>query len=208
MFISRVEMPWDEVRNPYNLHRLIWRLFPGQEREPVSSDNSRRFGFLYRMEQWSTGRPARALVQSIQAPQSASGLAVLGIRAFDPQPVAGQALAFVLTANPIKSVVDEHIDAKPGKTSSHVRVPLLKEDEQRAWLRRKLAGAAELAEFTVIRHPPSYFRKGNRAGKLVTVSYEGALRVTDAEALRQLLMQGVGPAKAFGCGLLLVRQDR
>ena len=33
MFISRVEMSWNEVRNPYEIHRRLWRLFPDEVRE-------------------------------------------------------------------------------------------------------------------------------------------------------------------------------
>ena len=38
-----------------------------------------------------------------------------------------------------------------------------------------------------------------------TVDFSGRLQVVDAAALRQALYGGVGHAKAFGCGLLLLR---
>ncbi|MBS2965657.1 type I-E CRISPR-associated protein Cas6/Cse3/CasE [Actinocrinis puniceicyclus] len=44
-------------------------------------------------------------------------------------------------------------------------------------------------------------RTGPRVS-LVTATYEGRLRVTDADVLRERLLGGVGPAKAYGCGLL------
>jgi CRISPR system Cascade subunit CasE len=37
---------------------------------------------------------------------------------------------------------------------------------------------------------------------LVTATYEGRLRVTDVQMLRERLLSGIGPAKAYGCGLL------
>jgi CRISPR system Cascade subunit CasE len=37
---------------------------------------------------------------------------------------------------------------------------------------------------------------------LVTATYEGRLRVTDVQMLREKLLDGIGPAKAYGCGLL------
>ncbi len=40
MFISRVEIPWEGVRNPYNMHRRLWRMFPGEERETRSIENA------------------------------------------------------------------------------------------------------------------------------------------------------------------------
>ncbi|MFF2779438.1 type I-E CRISPR-associated protein Cas6/Cse3/CasE [Streptomyces sp. NPDC058052] len=48
------------------------------------------------------------------------------------------------------------------------------------------------------------FRK-NRSDRQVTLStatFEGRLRVTDPTALRAALLEGIGPAKSYGCGLL------
>ena len=220
MFLSRVELPWEAVRNPYDIHRHLWRLFPGEPCE-VRTDGARQ-GFLYRIETQGTGRSARLLLQSRQAPTYIEGVTLLASKPFDPAPVEGQRLAFVLTANPTKTVVDALSENKPDKLMRHqeklaqrpdkksrppsCRVPLIKEEDQRAWLARKLGMAAELEGIKILPHPPLYFRKGNRAGKLVTCTFEGVLRVTSAEALRAMLENGIGPAKAFGCGLLLVRR--
>lgn len=206
MYLSRVEIPWQLARNPYDVHRRLWSLFPGQPMEPRRDDGEERQGFLFRFEEQRPGRPVRTLVQSRIAPTTCPQLALLGSREIRPQPVTGQRLAFLLTANPIKTIIDAEKDAKPRKTSDKCRVPLIDEEEQRAWLARKLAVAAEIETATVLPHEPLHFRKGSRAGKLVTVTYEGLLRVRDAEALSRLLENGIGPAKAFGCGLLLVRR--
>lgn len=39
-----------------------------------------------------------------------------------------------------------------------------------------------------------------------TLDLEGTLAVNDPESFRKLLFTGIGPAKAFGCGLMLVRR--
>lgn len=206
MFLSRVEIPWEAARNPYNLHRQLWHLFPGEDRESRSSDDETRQGFLFRIEENSTGRPARLLVQSRRAPTRADGLLLVGTREINPCPSAGQRLSFVLTANPVKTIVDAQRDAKPGKQSEKCRVPLIKEEDQRQWLLRKLGEAGEIEAVSVLPHAPLYFRKGNRGGKLVTATFEGELRVSNPDRLTTLLENGIGPAKAFGCGLLLVRR--
>lgn len=206
MFLSRVELPWDAVRNPYDIHRNLWRLFPGEARETRASGDEARQGFLFRIEAQNTGRPARLLVQSRSAPAPAEGLNLLGSKAFSPAPSNGQRLAFVLTANPVKTITDAQRESKPGKQSEKCRVPLITEEDQRHWLARKLADVAELESVELLPHAPLYFRKGSRAGKLATCTFEGVLRVTAAESLARLLENGVGPAKAFGCGLLLVRR--
>ncbi|MFE5595468.1 type I-E CRISPR-associated protein Cas6/Cse3/CasE [Streptomyces sp. NPDC056549] len=48
------------------------------------------------------------------------------------------------------------------------------------------------------------FRKGrsDRQVILSTATFEGRLRVTDPTALRAALLEGIGPAKSYGCGLL------
>ena len=206
MFISRVEIPWDAVRNPYEIHRRLWRLFPGAERETRGGSEDARQGFLFRVEEQSTGRPTRVLVQSRIAPTRAEGTDLIGSREFQPAPRTGQRLAFVLTANPVKTIVDAQLETKPGKQSAKCRVPLINEAALRAWLARKLADAAELESVDILAHSPLYFRKGQRGGKLATCTFEGIAQVSSPEKLTLLLEDGIGPAKAFGCGLLLVRR--
>ncbi|ROH84512.1 type I-E CRISPR-associated protein Cas6/Cse3/CasE [Pseudomethylobacillus aquaticus] len=206
MFISRVEIPWEAARNPYEIHRQVWRLFPGEERETRSNGEEARQGFLFRIEDQSTGRPARLLVQSRQAPVRDDGLQLLASREIQPAPTAGQRLAFVLTANPVKTITDTYRDTKPGKQSEKCRVPLIKEDAQRDWLVRKLGTIAMLESVNILPHPPLYFRKGKHIGKLVTCTFEGVIRVDNPKGLTRLLENGIGTAKAFGCGLFLVRR--
>lgn len=206
MFISRIEIPWDDARNPYDLHRRIWELFPGEEQEARAGWDEARQGFLFRVEHYATGRPVRVLVQSRRAPEPAAGIVLLGSRTFNPQPEVGQQLAFILTANPVKTIDDAERESKPGKRSAKARVPLLKDEARREWLGRKLAGAATVESVAILDMAPVYFRKGGRAGKIVPIAYEGLLRVEEGGRLRHLLQSGVGPAKAFGCGLLLVRR--
>lgn len=206
MFLSRVEIPWEFARNAYNLHRQLWKLFPGEEREARKSNDDVRQGFLFRVEENPTGRPARLLVQSRRTPEVALGVVILGTREIHPRPVAGQRLAFLLTANPVKTIADAQREAKPDKKSEKCRVPLIKEEDQREWVARKFASVGEIETANVMPHAPIYFRKGNRGGKLATVTFDGVLRVSDPIRLAEFLENGVGPAKAFGCGLLLVRR--
>ncbi|WP_295392205.1 type I-E CRISPR-associated protein Cas6/Cse3/CasE [uncultured Thiodictyon sp.] len=206
MILSRAEIPWAAARDPYQHHRVLWRLFPDEPREPRQGEAEPRHGFLFRVEDNRPGRPARILVQSKRPPSPAAGVTLIASREVQPQPSTGQHLAFLLTANPVKTIKDTQAEQKPGKTSETCRVPLVKEDEQRAWLARKLEGAAQLETVTLLPHQPLFFRRGNRAGKLSTLSFEGVLCVQDPERLLGLLENGIGPAKAFGCGLLLVRR--
>jgi CRISPR system Cascade subunit CasE len=51
----------------------------------------------------------------------------------------------------------------------------------------------------------SLHRKGKTAG-FSSVDFEGEIEVIDAELLSKGLFDGIGPAKGFGCGLMLVRR--
>lgn len=47
--------------------------------------------------------------------------------------------------------------------------------------------------------------KGRQAG-FSSVDYDGFLTVTDADLFQKILGMGLGPSKAFGCGLMLIRR--
>jgi CRISPR system Cascade subunit CasE len=214
MFLSRVELDWSQARNPYNMHRAVWTLFPGQERESRNRKDEERAGFLFRVEDSSAGKPARLLVQSRITPQlPGNGIRVIDSREFNPQPSAGQQLAFLLTANPVKTIVDENGRQNGKGEPKKCRVPLLTEEQQLEWLDRQLTSGARLVRADTQSHPPLFFhRKGkggndkNHNGKLQAVTYQGEIEVTDPSALLKLMHDGIGPAKAFGCGLMLVRR--
>ncbi|WP_407560051.1 type I-E CRISPR-associated protein Cas6/Cse3/CasE [Streptomyces sp. 184] len=52
------------------------------------------------------------------------------------------------------------------------------------------------------RHRHSFAKKGSRRVTFYSATFEGHLRVTDADTFTATLLTGVGPAKAYGCGLL------
>jgi len=203
MFLSKIHMPWAQAKNPYQFHQALWRLFPGhEEAERV---------FLFRVEQQQTGGGAQVLMQSSLQPQSMeqSPILLAAPREFALNIPNNQRLRFRLRANPIKTIKDNSkgFVEKKGKTfTKTVRVPLLREEQQQAWLERKLQAFAQLEMLIVQPEPVLYFRKAKegRSGKIQPVLFDGIFTVTDAEAFKKAIVQGIGPAKAFGCGLLSV----
>jgi len=200
MYLSKIHIPWHQAQNPYQLHQALWRLFPGFE------DADREF--LFRVEQLQKGIGAQVLMQSAMQPQSGEqSPALLAQREYILNVQNGQRLRFRLRANPIKTIKDSSKGTveKKGKTfSKTVRVPLLHEEQQQAWLERKLQAFAQLETLIMQPEPVLYFRKAKegRSGKIQTVMFDGVLTVTDAEAFNNQITKGIGPAKAFGCGLL------
>jgi CRISPR system Cascade subunit CasE len=205
MYLSRVVMDWEQARNPYGWHRALWRLFPGHPGETRSTHEEARSGFLFRIEEYKTGRLAVVMMQSsIAAKPGAEGVHVVRYsKPFEPALRRGDKLHFLLTANPTRKITDEASRDEREKC----RVPLIREEDQRGWLVRKLNGGARLDAFEVRTERPLYFRK-KEAGKIVPVTFEGVLRVEDGDSLLHLIKNGIGPAKAFGCGLMLVRRVR
>jgi len=116
---------------------------------------------------------------------------------FDPPVSSGTVLYFRLRANPsVKSA---------GK-----RQGIIDESKQTSWLQRKAKeGGFEVLSLTVI--PEGMVKDGltDKAGlphhlSLLSVRFEGVLRVTDAATFRQTLEQGIGSGKGLGFGLLSV----
>ncbi len=48
-------------------------------------------------------------------------------------------------------------------------------------------------------------KKGGTAG-FSSIDFDGVLKVTEPELFRKTLFNGIGPAKSFGCGLMMVRR--
>jgi CRISPR system Cascade subunit CasE len=203
MYLSKIHIPWPLAKNPYQLHQALWRLFPGQE---LGAERE----FLFRVEQMQPGVGSNVLLQSPLQPQNAEqSPLILAQREYALTITEGQRLRFRLRANPIKTIKDRSKGTveKKGKTfTKTVRVPLIHEEEQQAWLERKLQGIAKLETLIVQPEPVTYFRKAkeNRSGKIQTVLFDGVLMVTDSTEFSHQLGKGIGAAKAFGCGLLSI----
>ncbi len=220
-----------DTGNCQELHRTLLSAFPAAPSKESSRREARaRFGLLYRMEtDPRTGRPI-VIAQSGDEPDwsrlPAGYLATAAIKP-DCKPVAeryatisnGQVLRFRLRANPTKRC------GRQGKLPGH-RLALTSEAEQLAWLERKAAGAGfslMTVETTVgppgsasaavadVRIDPDARQYGWRAADGAQVKltfgaalFEGLLRVTDAERLREAIAAGIGSGKAYGFGLLSV----
>lgn len=111
---------------------------------------------------------------------------------------------FRLTANPSysKSCGDK---TKRGKKLSHVSAEF-----QKKWLfdrAEKYGFKLEEKEFQSVRNRKYRFYKGEKGKYSVSftsVTFEGALTVTDEEKFRETLCKGIGREKAYGQGLLTV----
>lgn len=200
-----------DLSSPYALHQTLRWAFPGAGHADTPLPDGERL--LWRQDLTldpHTGEPTPTLlVQSITPPdwgalnardltESGAGY-LLGwdVRTLDLMPALtpGRALYFRLHANVTVRRKDE-----TGRSARH---GLHRPEEQLAWLDRQ----GERAGFDVLGVDITHTgrtrtRKGKQLVTLHTVTFEGALQVTDPIALHQAVWNGLGHAKSLGCGLL------
>ncbi len=197
MYLSKVMIHGAISRNPYEMHRALWRMFP--------EDADAERDYLFRVER-SSQQQAEILMQSRREPveRNLPGIKLIGSRNYPLDLNFGQRLRFMLLANPVKTINDENGRLNSKGEVKKCRVPLIHEEEWRAWLERKLTGCAELEILLAEKRLPLNFRKAKekRAGRIQPVSFQGVLSVQDPSGFYGLITSGIGPAKAFGCGLL------
>ena len=115
----------------------------------------------------------------------------------------GSCWQFRLTANPTRTRKDPADPLARGALK-----PCYLEAEQEQWLLEqagKHGFALTEGAFQVTRKQTCHFRKnGKRPVTLLAVTYEGILQVTDPEAFREMLCQGIGRGKAYGLGLMTI----
>lgn len=200
-------------KNGYQTHQLIWNLF---------ADNpERQRDFIYRNEavnDWPT-----FYTVSRREPVDSAGIWEIMPKEYHPQLQIGQRLGFTLCANPIRSRRDEN-----GKQQRH---DVVMEEKFKLKKEEKISDLANIIqeagfrwlEERAVSHGFSVLQKGVRAdgyqqqklykGKsnnpitFSTLDFNGILTVTEPDIfVEKCLFDGIGPAKAFGCGLMLVRR--
>lgn len=183
-----------DLGDAYDMHRTLCRAFSGDSKTPPAR-------FLWRLETGFDGIPnATMLVQS----DTLANWAVL-----DELP--GYALQ--CHANKLvdlTQLIQEgaryrfRLLANPTVTRQGNRYGLLREDEQLAWLARQaekhgsiLCASLRLGSNRLQTHKGG----GSQRITVQTALFEGALEVSNAQAMQQAVRQGVGHAKALGLGL-------
>jgi len=112
----------------------------------------------------------------------------------------GELLRFRVTANPVYSRKAADSQSSRGKVYGHVTV-----EQQKEWLRQRAgANGFTLEDFEGVSRGVKTFHRQGKKVTLAVATFEGLLRVTDADLLRGMLSNGLGRAKAYGCGMMTV----
>ena len=186
-------------------HRLLWMLF--------ADDSNRKRDFLWREE-----RTGEFLVLSARKPVPTDLFSRVDIKPYAPELSAEDRLFFALRANATRAkkggkrvdVVMDALFAGPGEDRAARRMETAR-TEGAAWMTRQGdrngfgVHHCEVIDYTT--HAlPSHRGARKKQPQFGILDMQGELEVTETDAFLKALFKGVGRAKAFGCGLMLLRR--
>lgn len=210
MFLTEIKMR-DEYAarffpaNPYDWHKVVWSFFP------ASADRE----FLYRVDYDPRGIRLM-LLSSAQPVFEQKGESYFFRSREIPESFLSHTLyRFQVRVNPTRRI--KH-DARTGKPAEKgIRVPITEERELLAWFERK--GKDGGFSLPGLSHPQdenyrinvmlesrlNFQKKGCGKAHHASVQFSGILQVEDADLFKKTFQQGIGSAKSFGFGLLMLQ---
>lgn len=217
--LASVLMPADASARLQTDHRLVWSLFAG--------DRDATRDFLFRRQDGKAEAPRTAfLILSKRPPDENSPLFEVETKTFEPALSPGDRLRFSLYANPTVDrisrvagrkirrrhdvVMDALAQLPPGERAGARRQAI--RDAGRAWLERKARHAGfrldDAMELDIDGYDQLDIARGEKRASISVsaLNFEGRLEVTDPQAFLCALASGFGRARAFGCGLMLIRR--
>ena len=214
-----------DLADVYGMHRTVMSAFPQVD---GLRDARAELGVLHRLELGERSGDVVLLVQSGVSPDwSHLARGYLAVSAGTMENPAtkdvsksldalhdGQLLRFRLRANPTRKI--ETRSTPDGRRQNGRRVDLRTEELQLEWLYRR-AGQSGFAlyptqpggDVPAVRIGAGEKVSGRRRRiSLATVLFDGLLEVTGSDAFRHAIATGIGPGKAFGCGLMSIAPHR
>lgn len=205
--LARLLVPDEAGPRTVAAHRLVWAMF--------ADGPERRRDFLWREE-----GPGRLMALSARPPTPMPDLFDVEAKPFEPMLALRDRLAFSLRANAVVSrgpagqrskrhdVVMDALHALPQAQRAGARLGAVA-SAGRAWLARQgdahgftPAGDVAVDGYETVRLP----RDGGSPACFGQLDFTGVLTVTDPMAFLSALAAGFGRARAFGCGLMLIRR--
>lgn len=198
-----------ENKTSYAHHQFLWTLFPN-----ITSKKDRQFLFKHLP---NNSAPTFIIVSKV--PPTDHPAWEVRTKPYSPIINSGDKFEFTLTANPVVT------KKNPGKKQSQrcdivmdwrynndrKSKPLsdVVKDEGIKWLSKKGVKKG----FSVIQgnaggYTQKRFFKANskQSIRISTIDFSGILEVTSSEKFIDTLFNGIGPAKGFGAGLMLIKR--
>lgn len=210
MYLTELTL-WDEAaarlvpKDAYGWHKVIWRFFP---------DLPER-NFLYRVDYNPTG--VRVYILSACPPVLPPGMPgrIMRTREIPESFLAHEQYRFQVRVNPTRKI--KSFDKAGNATANGSRVPLRDIEDVVQWLARKSAQCgfeiphledwpSETCPLSIVQEGQvSFCKPGLKLARHAAVQISGVLHVTDAAAFHAAFENGIGSAKAFGFGLLMLQ---
>lgn len=196
----------------YGIHQWIWELF--------SNSQDQKRNFIYRREEGK----CFPFFYSVSEIPPKNDLVEWNIQIKEYNPVInhGDRFRFSLRVNPVichkvdnKSRRDDvvmNLKFQKYKTLPASERPLQSHIEREAgmeWLQRQAKDRGfdfHDEQISVEGYQQHIFYKKQKKINVSTLDFNGILKVTDPTKFKPVLFNGLGHAKAFGCGLMLVRR--
>lgn len=221
MFLSKVTLQQSSqtarelaklgANGAYSSHQLLWQLF--------TEENERQF--LFRQEISLGGLP-EFFVLSQTEPVIDPALFNVHSKAFKPNLVEGQRLAFKLRVNPTICVTDNAGKSKRHDVLMHAKLQAkqigkdaiaakaLMEQAAHAWItdERRLQQWGMRLDMLPDIEGYTQHRSKKKSGhelQFSSVDFQGVLTLTDSGCFLANYSKGFGRSKALGCGLMLIR---
>lgn len=187
-------------------HRLVWTLFADRE--------DRKRDFLWRYD----GK-RRFYTLSARPPRDSDFFDPPETKAFSPGLRPGDRLSFVLRANATRErshvrdnrrvdVVMDMLRDILGEERASRRMKFAQEAAN-GWMTRQGALKGFVPEQILVENYStlSLSRRGNRPAQFGLLDIRGRIELTDPENFIHHLAAGFGRAKAWGCGLMMIRRS-
>jgi len=186
------------IRDTYDWHQRVWQAFGGRDGQARD--------FLVRVDRKEEAYRVLILSSSVPAKPDWCPTGCFGTKAIPDDFFAHPRYRFSLLANPTKKLRVDNADGSRKKNGQ--RVPLTKREDLTAWLERKAAAGGFAINPDSLRTIPrgrEYFHKSGAVhGTHSAVEFQGELTVNDPAQFRASAASGIGSAKAFGFGLLIL----
>ncbi len=201
-------------QSEYRIHQVLRKLFAEH------ADDTRCFVFRHLEPE----QPDLFYAVSSKLPTQEDSIWQVDAKDYNPDVKKGQQLIFSLRANPVRNTRDSQnshkrhdivMDAKIRYRNTEEPLPprgLLVREAGLEWICAKqdqLGLEIDPTTLAVDGYRTRTFAKTKSPKaapiRIATLDFSGYATVTDPEQLTTVLFNGFGPAKGFGCGMLMVR---
>ncbi|MDF7807594.1 type I-E CRISPR-associated protein Cas6/Cse3/CasE [Pontiellaceae bacterium B12219] len=180
------------LMHSYAWHQALWHAFP---------DANERI-FLFRVEEKPSGFLLYLLSETEPDAQAWGNWQTKKIsEAF----LESSVYRFQLCANPTRRYVN---DGNGNRFEKSKRFVVADPEELKSWMLKKAEQGGFSIDIASLQISPplnQYFYKNGKRGNHKRVEFEGVLSVNDREVFKQTFNRGIGSAKAFGFGLLVLQ---